>query len=286
MLFINAPKIYAHVKALENGNFVVPEQILNKGTVEGKANIFHRYCPHRMYPIANPGVNVKEMVCKFHDFKWNEDGTPINNPKKLHCGTADVGKTGLIFKNFVEPEHQWVEDLSNEKNLVYSHSYQGESKGSWLWLMDAEADLLHVYKQGIHPFLSQQINLEDIQLDQGDGWILQHHPGGWWLYIFPYTFVEYGRPGAVMVNTVVPDDYNSEYGFKWITQFYYDPSVSPDRRYLFETLEQVFKEDVETAELQKGDYFPLMKAMNRYEDHCVHFGKWFREHKNDTSKKE
>jgi nitrite reductase/ring-hydroxylating ferredoxin subunit len=276
-MFTNPPKIFAHIKVLENGNFVVPEHILNKGT-DDKVNIFHRYCPHRMYPIADTGNHVKEMVCKFHNFKWAEDGTPINNPKKLHCGIADVGRSGLIFKNFKEPEHRWVDDLAVEQGLVYSHSFQGESTGSWLWLMDAEADLLHVYQGGIHPFLSQQIDIEDVEMDQGDGWILQHHPGGWWLYIFPFTFVEYGKPGCVMVNTVVPNDYNSEYGFKWITQFYYDKSVSPDRKYLFETLEQVFKEDVATAELQKGNYFPLMKAMNRYEDHCVHFGQWFKSH--------
>ena len=179
-----------------------------------------------------------------------------------------------MFKNFVEPDHHWVTDLAREQNLEYSHSYTGTSKGSWLWLMEAEADLLHVYQQGIHPFLAQQINLEDIVMEQGDGWILQNHPTGWWLYIFPFTFVEYGNPGMVMVNTVIPHSKDSEYGFDWITQFYYDTTATPDRRYIFETLEQVFKEDVAATEKQKGNYFPLMKAMNRYEDHCVHFGKW------------
>jgi len=280
MLFNNPPKILAHISSAKNSNFVLPEYILNY--TNNTANLFHRFCPHRMYPLHSTGDQVTDITCKFHNFKWSADGTPINNPKKLQCGNATVGRSGLVFKNFQEPNHRWVDDLEKEKNLVYSHSYQGESKGSWLWLMDAEADLLHVSKNGIHPFLSQQINLEDIKLDQGDGWILQHHPGGWWLYIFPFTFVEYGASGAVMVNTVIPDDYNSEYGYKWITQFYYDPSVSPDRRYLFETLEQVFKEDVATTELQKGNYFPLIKPMNRYEDHCVHFGKWVKENKNSS----
>jgi len=276
-MFTNPPKIFAHLASLKNGNFVLPEYILNYSN--DKANLFHRYCPHRMYPLHSTGEHVKEINCKFHNFKWREDGTPINNTKKLHCGGASIGRTGLVFKNFEEPNHRWVDDLHKEQNLVYSHSYYGESKASWLWLMDAEADLLHLYKGGIHPLLSQQINLEDIKMDQGDGWILQHHPAGWWLYIFPFTFIEYNNPGAVMVNTVIPNDYNSEYGFEWITQFYYDPIVSPDRRFLFETLEQVFKEDVATAELQKGNYFPLTKATNRYEDHCVHFGNWFKNHK-------
>jgi phenylpropionate dioxygenase-like ring-hydroxylating dioxygenase large terminal subunit len=276
-MFNTPPKIFAHITALKNGNFVLPEYILNPSGSE--VNLFHRYCPHRMYPLHSTGEHVKEISCKFHNFKWNEDGTPINNTKKLHCGNANIGKSGLIFKNFIEPDHQWVDNLATEKNLVYSHSYQGESNGSWLWLMDAEADLLHVYKNGIHPFLSQQINLEDIKLDQGDGWILQHHPDGWWLYVFPFTFVEYGRPGCVMVNTVIPDNVDTEFGFKWITQFYYDPSVKPNDRMIFETLDTVFKEDVATAELQKGNYFPLMKAVNKYEDHCVHFGKWFKQNK-------
>jgi len=271
-MFKNSPKILAHVSSVNKLNFVTPEYILNKGN--NQINLFHRFCPHRMYPLHEPGDQVEEIQCKFHNFKWSSNGTPINNNKKLGCGNADIGKSGLVFKNFVEPDHQWVTDLSCEQNLEYSHSYTGTSKGSWLWLMDAEADLLHIYQQGIHPFLAQQINLEDIVMEQGDGWILQKHLTGWWLYIFPFTFVEYGNPGMVMVNTVIPHSKDSEYGFDWITQFYYDATATFDRRYIFETLEQVFKEDVATAEKQKGNYFPLMKAMNRYEDHCVHFGKW------------
>ena len=271
-MFKNPPKILAHVSSVNNSNFVLPDYILNNGG--NQINLFHRFCPHRMYPLHEPGDQVEEIQCKFHNFKWSSNGTPINNTKKLGCGNADIGKSGLVFKNFVEPDHHWVADLAREQNLEYSHSYTGTSKGSWLWLMEAEADLLHVYQQGIHPFLAQQINLEDIVMEQEDGWILQNHPTGWWLYIFPFTFVEYGNPGLVMVNTVIPHSKDSEYGFDWITQFYYDSTATPDRRYIFETLEQVFKEDVAATEKQKGNYFPLMKAMNRYEDHCVHFGKW------------
>lgn len=278
-MFNSVPKILAHSSVVDQGNYVLSDYILNKSDDPTQVNLFHRYCPHRMYPLHNVGELVQDIWCKFHNFKWDAKGIPINNPKKLTCGSANVGKSGLVFKDFVEPDNHWVDDLAKEKNLRYSHCYTGTSKGSWLWLMDAEADLLHVYNQGIHPFLSQQIDLEDIVLEQGDGWILQNHPNGWWLYIFPFTFVEYGRPGMAMVNTVIPHDANSEHGFDWISQFYYDSTVSADRRYIFETLEQVFKEDVAASEKQKGNYFPLMKAMNRYEDHCVHFGKWVRENK-------
>jgi hypothetical protein len=271
------PKFFAHKESLNLGNFVLPDYILNRDG--DNYNLFHRFCPHRMYPMHQPGEHVQNVWCKFHNFEWDKNGTPLNNAKKLHCGELNVGRSGLLFKDFKEPDHKWVDDLASEKNLKYSHSFQGESAGSWLWLMDAEADLLHVYEQGIHPFLSRQVKLEDISMDQGDGWILQTHPTGWWLYVFPFFFVEYS-PGCVMVNTVIPNDINTEFGFKWISQYYYDDSVDVNSKLLFETCETVFKEDVATAELQKGKYFPLMKPMNRYEDHCIHFGKWFKENVN------
>lgn len=275
-MFKNPPNVLAHTTVLQDGNFVLPDYILNKAD---EINLFHRFCPHRMYPMHTPGEHVENVYCKFHGFEWTKDGTPINNNKKLTCGKAQVGSSGLIFKNFEEPEHSWVKDLAKETNLVYSHSFQGESKGSWLWLMDAEADLLHVRDQGIHPFLSKQVKIEDIIMEQGDGWILQTHPDGWWLYVFPFSFVEYGNDGCVMINRVIPNDINSEYGFKWITQFYYRPEVSANTRLIFETAEAVFKEDVETVELQSVDYYPLMNPMNKYEDHCVHWGQWYNQNK-------
>lgn len=273
-MFKCTPKILAHISSLKTSNFAVPEYILNQSDSADTVNLFHRHCPHRRYPLADPGTHVDNITCKFHDFRWDKNGVPLNNDKKLSCGKATVGRSGLVFKDFIEPDHRWVDDLSKETNLIYSHSVQGSGKGSWLWLMDAEADLLHVYKNGIHPFLSQQIDIEDLTLDQGDGWILQTHPDGWWLYIFPYVFVEYGNPGMVMVNHVVPHDKGSEYGFDYITQFYYDPAVSGERRMIFETLNQVFEEDIVASGLQKGDYFPLINATNKFENHCVHFGQW------------
>jgi hypothetical protein len=279
-MFKNPPKILAHVASTNAGNFVVPEYILNKGT--NSVNLFHRYCPHRMYPLHTPGEVIQEVSCKFHNFKWEVDGTPINNTKKLGCGRADIGKSGLVFKNFIEPDSHWVTDLVSETNLEYSHSITGSSTGSWLWLMDAEADYLHVQTAGIHPRLSSIISLEDVKMEQGDGWVLQTHKPNWWtLYVYPFTFIEY-RPGCLSVNCVIPHDYNSEFKFSWITQFYYDNSrVNQEQKTEFETLEDVFKEDVVASELQKGNYFPLMSAMNRYEDHCVHFGAWFNKNKND-----
>ena len=271
-MFNHPPKIFAHISALKNKNFVVPEFILNKQ--DNVVNLFHRYCPHRMYPLADPGTQVEEITCKFHGLKWDKTGIPINNDKNIKCGIAEVGRSGLIFKNFTEPNHQWVDDLEKETDLVYSHSFQGKSKGSWLWLMDAEADYLHVQKDGIHPRLSEQIDLDNVVMDQGDGWIFQEHTVGWWsIYIYPYTFVEH-KKGCLSVNTIIPADKNIEWNFEWITQFYYAPNISHSDRIEFETLETVFKEDVTAIEKIKTKFFPVVKSLSKYEQHCIHWGSW------------
>jgi len=274
-MFIYTPKIFAHESCTANGNFVTPEIILNKNGTD--YNLFHRFCPHRMYPLSEPGQIVKDITCQFHSYSWNAAGEPINNDKKLKCGSITKGRSNLLFKNFNEPKHSWVDDLAKETELTYSHSYFGKSQGSWLWFMDVNTDLLHVYKGGIHPFLSSQIELDDVVMDQGDDWILQSHPDGWWCCIFPYNFVEYGKPGKLSINTVIPNNNNNEFEFQWMTQIYYNNNiVTANDKLIFETLEPVFHEDIQAAELQKGPYFPLTKASNRLEDHCVHWGQWYK----------
>ena len=275
-MFNNPPKILAHKSSLTSGNFVLPEYILNKG--KDGVNLFHRYCPHRMYPLHSVGEHVKEITCKFHNFKWSEDGTPINNPKKLNCGTADIGHSGLLFKNFVEPDHQWVKDLANENHLQYSHSMTGSSKGSALWMMEIQTDLLHINHRGVHPRLSTLVNLDNVKMYEGDNWVLQTHSDGWWLIVYPWTFIEWS-PGCLGINTVTPNDASSEFGFTWLTQFYLNPSIPEEKKIEFATLEDVFREDVQAVEQQKGKHFPLSVSVDRLEDHCVHFGKWVNHHR-------
>jgi phenylpropionate dioxygenase-like ring-hydroxylating dioxygenase large terminal subunit len=279
-MFQKTPTFYGHKSLLNKGNYVLHDVILNEG--ESDVNLFRRFCPHRMYPLHQPGDIVQDIHCEFHNFKWDKTGIPINNNKKLNCGTAKIGKSGLIMNDFSEPDQPWVDELAKETELQYSHSYKGTSKGSWLWYMEVNVDLLHVYEGGIHPFLSKQVKLEDVTTEQGDDWSLQHHPDGWWCCIYPFTFLEYGRPGKLSINIVTPHDMNSEFGFDWITQVYYNNDVPANDRLIFETLQPVFDEDLAAAEKQKGGYFPLMEATNEWENLCVHFGNWYR---NNVNKK-
>jgi hypothetical protein len=275
-MFKRSPKVLAHVAALNAGNLVTPEYILH--SAGDHIDLHRRFCPHRMYPLSEIGRNIQNVVCKYHGYEWDINGKPLNNNKKLKCGEADIGKSGLILKDLVEPSHHWVDDLVKEKELTYSHCTQGSSSGSWLWMMEIQADLLHVRTGDdvIHPELSSLENLEQVNMDSGDGWIIQTCSTGWWLFIYPYTFVEWSK-GCLSINYTVPKDVNNEFGFTWATQFYYDPNTSQSCRAEFEKLEDVFHEDVTAIEAQKGPYFPLKNSQNRLEDHCVHFGNWYQE---------
>jgi nitrite reductase/ring-hydroxylating ferredoxin subunit len=276
-MFKNTPKILAHQTSVKNGNFVTPDYILSK--VGNQINLFNRFCPHRAYPLALPGEVIKEnIVCKFHGFTWDQQGTPVNNDRNIKCGNASVGRSGLVLKNFIEPDNSWVNDLAAETNLEYSHTCTGKSTGSSLWMMEIQTDLLHIRNGDVHPRLSTLVDLDNVKMEEGNNWVLQTHKDGWWLIIYPWTFVEWSL-GCLGINTVTPADATNEFNFTWTTQFYFDPAVTQEKRDEFVTLEDVFKEDVVAVESQKGPYYPLNRSSNRLEDHCVHYSKWVKENK-------
>jgi hypothetical protein len=55
--------------------------------------------------------------------------------------------------------------------------------------------------------------------------------------------------------------------------------VEEEARKDFDTIEDVYKEDLQAIEKQKGSYFPLMSANDRLEEQCVHWGQWFNKNK-------
>ena len=272
-MFTRLPTAIAHKSCADQGMYVTPEYIVS--TVDGKTHALKKFCPHRQYPLATTGEHTDKLECKLHGFAFNPDGTPINNNRSLGCTNISVGKSGIVFRDFVEPDHQWVDDLAAETNLKFSHMTSHTSNGSWLWNMELAVDLLHLRTHGIHPLLSKQFDTDDVVLDQGDGWALQIHKTGWWLQLFPFTFIEYGNPGCLAVNYVVPKDVNNEYGFDWYTQFYYDARVHVNDRVVFETFDTTYSEDVVAVELQNGNYTPLVRAHDRLETQCVNWGDWY-----------
>jgi hypothetical protein len=143
-------------------------------------------------------------------------------------------------------------------------------------MMEIQADLLHIRqgKDAVHPNLSEVTDLDVTTLDQGDGWALQTCSTGWWLCIYPFTFVEYSE-GCLAINCTTPHDIKNEFGFDWHTQYYFNNDIPTERRDQFEFyVEPVFKEDVIAIEKQKGPWFPVTVPYNKLEEHCVHYGKW------------
>lgn len=278
----DAPRVLAYKSIFDKGNFILYDLILNKN--HDDINLFKRLCPHRMYPIGNVGEHIEEIECSFHGYKWTATGSPINNDKNIMCGKASIGNSGLVIKNFVEPGNFFTNELAKEKNLKFSHCLTGSSVGSWLWMMEIQTDLLHIRKgkNVIHPELSKNTNLNEIEMFEGDNWIIQKFNNGWWCVVYPYTFIEYSK-GCLGINQVCPTS-NNEYGFNWTTQFYYDPIVSKEKRSEFETLEDVFKEDVIAIEKIKTPFFPLKISKNKLENHCVHFGNWIKNNLKKTDK--
>lgn len=265
------PKVFSHNSVLQLGNYITPNYILSSNS------LFNRYCPHRMYPIGEIGdILTQSITCKLHGLEWDLQGKPINNNKPMACKNFTIGKSGLIYSNFVEPNHQWVYDLANENNLRYSHCYDGQSKASWLWMMEIQTDLLHI-RQGsnvVHPELSSITDLNDIKLDSGEGWALQTCSTGWWLCIFPYTFIEYSK-GCLAINYTVPNDIKNEFGFTWMSQFYYDPIVTTDKRKEFEKyFQDVFLEDVNAIEKQIVPWYPIYEKISKLESHNIQFSEW------------
>jgi hypothetical protein len=172
-----------------------------------------------------------------------------------------------------EPNSDWIAVIKNESNLRYDHSYIGHSSGSFLWMMDIEVDLLHLWEGGIHPRLYDEVKPDQITKYSTDDWVCQMYPRGWWTFIYPYTLVEYGGAGRLAISSVTPDG-DGEFGFNWMMQFYYGPNVSIEEKILFEDMANVWDQDVEACEKIKGAYFPLKHAGSPYEEDCVSFGAW------------
>lgn len=284
-MFKNFPNILAHTAALKNGNFILEDKIVIKNN--NQFSIKSRECPHRGYLMHNPGDVVNNIICKLHGFAWDNEGRPLEKEhscphfyKLHHLGEANVGKTGLIFQNFKEPENtKWVELLSNMNNLAYVHNVTGSSTGSWLWLMEQMTDLLHIRQNGIHPRQSLETPLNIIGTDFGDGWAIQTYKNslgedGFWLFVYPWFEVEY-EPGKLTIGRITPNDPNNEYGFKWQMQFYYAPTVGSVEKEEWEKCIQVLEEDIAAIENIKRPFFPLKRTVNKWEDQMKHWGEWY-----------
>jgi phenylpropionate dioxygenase-like ring-hydroxylating dioxygenase large terminal subunit len=290
-MFKNPPKIFAHSSALKNGNFVVEDGIILKDNEQ--YSLKSRECPHRGYIMHTPGEIVKNVVCKLHGFAWGSDGKPLS--KEPYCdhfyklanhGNLTLGRTGLIFENFNDQDNvEWMEALSKETDLDFVRTIRGESKGSWLWMMEQLTDLLHIRQDGIHPRLSLEtpLNEENFNLSMGENYAVQKYTNingvsGYWIFVYPGFDIEF-EPGKLMINRIIPKDKNQEFGFDWEIQLYYAPWVDSIERAEWEKAIEVIYEDMAAIENIKRPFFPLKRMVNDWERQSKHWGEWFLENK-------
>lgn len=286
-MFKLRPNVFAYKSALENGNFVLQDKIIikNNDTYEIKS----RECPHRGYLMHEPGDMVNNVVCKLHGFAWDQTGRPLDKEpycshfyKMHHHGVAELGKTGILYENFNEPEDaEWFKILQDAPEMSYSHSVTGSSNGSWLWLMEQMTDLLHIRQNGVHPRQSLETPLDGMKTDFGDGWAIQIYPtsygsNGFWLFIYPGFNIEY-EPGRLLITRVTPNNIDEEFGFKWHMQFYYSKDIGSVEKEEWEKCIDVYREDVAAIERINRPFYPLKRTVNKWEDQMKHWGQWYQE---------
>jgi nitrite reductase/ring-hydroxylating ferredoxin subunit len=271
-LFKNPPRVIAHKSAVTDNVFVTKDRLITKDSFS-RISVFNRSCPHKFYPIGEEGGAYSTIQCKLHGFEFDQQGKGINNSCKLkHSVNYSVGPSGLIYENFEEPKYWWIFNQIRDEKLTLAETTSGSSTGSWLWNMDMEVDILHVREGGIHPWLATQFKKEDIVLSEGDGFVLQTQHDGFWLLIYPFTFIEWSK-GCLGIKTVRPNNINNEYGFTWSTQLYFSEETPLCKKYDFAKLKEVYQEDVIAIE-QITEPYRLIHTNNPLEKQNVHFGEW------------
>lgn len=285
-MFNNPPQIYGHKSALKNGNFVIEEGIILKS--DNEYTLKSRECPHRGYVMHTPGEIVKNVVCKLHGFAWDSEGKPLS--KEPYCdhfyklathGRLEIGKTGLLVENLPDDDSEWMSELAKETDLEFNRSINGESSGSWLWMMEQLTDLLHIRQNGVHPrqSLETPLDKDHMILSMGDDYAVQNYKNvngipGYWVFIYPGFGVEFER-GKLLITRIIPKNKNEEFGYRWEMQLYYAPWVDSIDREEWEKAVAVYLEDVAAVENIRRPFFPLKRMVSEWEVQMKHWGEWY-----------
>jgi hypothetical protein len=245
--------------------------------------------------MQEPGDIVKNVVCKLHGFAWDDNGRPLT--KEPHCehfyklhhhGDINLGSTGLLFKNFKEPENsEWIQELGKNNELEFDQILTGNSTGSHLWFMEQLTDVLHIRQNGIHPRQALETPLDCMKTECFEDHVTQIYTlpngtKGFWVFIYPGVGIEF-EPGKLLITRFIPKKENEEFGFSWEMQFYYAPWVDKNEREEWEKCIEVYMQDLESVEKIKRPFFPLKKTVNHWEDQMYHWGQWYLKNKINDS---
>lgn len=254
--------------------FKVSEIFGSADFVVTKTNkLFANRCPHRLLPILQPGSVADTLKCNMHGWEWSTDGVPCNNHVPLrNQDRAVVGKSGLIYVDWQEPVgEKWVKDLSKEQ-FIYSHSTTKHGTGCMRWQMEMHVDLLHV--PHIHPLLHSYVDVTKLTTSRGDDWIAQYHEHGWWLFVYPYTHIEY-EPGCLYISEM-RESVNG--GYDIFIHYLFSPSTSMlDQAQFIHMAETTIDEDIEAVNrLSASRYVKPHTQQHPLEVDTMHFYQWLK----------
>lgn len=265
------PKILTHKDVFSKGNFYGSGHYV----ITNDLKLFSNRCPHRGNKIITPGTVKEKFKCGLHGWEWSKEGAPSNNNVNLKPRQVMQGQSGLIFLDWKEPsDSKWAQELKNDK-FVYSHRIKKYGAGDWRWQMEMHVDLLHVDQ--IHPLLNSYIDCTKLETERGYDWIAQHHKHGWWLFVYPFTHIEYEQ-GCLYISEMAPRE--KDQGYDVYIHYLFNENVDEKKRRQFaEMAETTFDEDLKAVnELSAASKYRMpSNAPHKLEEDIVHFYNWVEE---------
>jgi phenylpropionate dioxygenase-like ring-hydroxylating dioxygenase large terminal subunit len=265
------PKIFTHKDTFKKDIFYGSGQyVINKNL-----ELFSNRCPHRGNKIITPGEIKSQFKCGLHGWAWTENGSPLNNTINLKSKNAVVGESGLCFLDWEEPnDSKWVNELKQD-TFEYSHSLKKYGEGDWRWQMEMHVDLLHV--EQIHPLLNNYVDCNSLVTERGYDWIAQHHSHGWWLFVYPFTHIEY-EPGCLYISEMSPRE--NDQGYDVFIHYLFNNSIDQTTKDNFINMAEVtFDEDIRAVnELSASSKYKMpVNPHHKLEQDIKHFYKWIDE---------
>lgn len=269
------PKILTHSNIFVDNTFFGSKQFI----ISKDLNLFNNKCPHRGNAIIKPGTVNSNLKCNLHGWEWDCNGVPKNNNVIMRHKKAIEGKSGLIFLDWIEPiDAIWINDLQKSK-FRYSHSLHKIGNGDWRWQMEMHVDLLHV--EQIHPLLHSYVDVTKLKTEKGSDWVAQYHENGWWLFIYPFTHIEW-EPGCLYFSEMSPRENNI--GYDVYIHYFFDDNLLENQKIHFSNLADItFDEDIKAVnEISlSSNYRKPYNCDHFLEQDIVHFYNWLKENEDN-----
>lgn len=236
-----------HQNDLSSGQWKVLDQSGNTKTLvchDSVYNVQTNICPHQGSRLRTGSGTSSAVVCPYHAWSWNREGTPLGSGTVGHSsGSSQCRNTDKLT---TEPVCEWSGflferpvpiDINIAGDYELVEYRQDHINSSYIAIMDLFLDIDHI--PVVHPELYTAIdipNAKDIVWETWSGGSIQYVSGipgsnpEWaesnlknpteynalWLAQYPFTQVEW-QPGAVfvMVNQPVKEDQTITHVFKY-----------------------------------------------------------------------